>query len=151
MLSAIRVYHNKPDTPQEFELRAHEYFDECASLKKRPLMTGLAYYTGFSSTATMRSWAMLPDNGDAVKAAITFVAMFYEELLTETGSSGCTFALKNIDGWTDKQTVALETSAEAVAPVSAVILHTQRIAAMREALQMTGSPAMEVVGAITES
>lgn len=131
MLSAIRPYNEKPLTPQEFEVRARAYFTTCEVAGTPPTKTGLAYYTGFRNSADLDLHRCAEGWCDYIQPALTFVAMQYEMRLILPGATGCMFALKNIDNWTDRQTVALEDTTPGGKPASAIETHLTRLQEMK--------------------
>lgn len=92
------------ETPEAFEQKANEYFEQCKEESKRPLVTGLALFMGFSSRAELHGYMNYDGFSNVVKKALTMVEMSYEQNLYSATPSGSIFALKNM-GWSDKQEV----------------------------------------------
>lgn len=105
------------NSPEEFEGKVIEYFDQFKPLKegeereiqnyeKRPTITGLCLFLGFESRQSYHDYIeRSPEFSYALKRARMRIENIYETFLSEKNSAtGAIFALKNM-GWADKQEI----------------------------------------------
>lgn len=99
------------ETPDEMSNQIEAYFtslwdEEEERLIKKPTMTGMALFLGFSSRQSMYDYAKKEEFSYIVARAQCTIEQSYEELLSTKISSGAIFALKNM-GWADKTSIDL--------------------------------------------
>lgn len=87
-------------TPNEFEDKVHEYFEN----EEQPTKAGLLLYCGIGK----RKWNELSKNrkyDDAIEyAQAMFQNMYEHQMMDKSTVTGAIFGLKNM-GWSDKGTI----------------------------------------------
>lgn len=89
------------ESPEEFERRAHAYFDECEKGGVFKTITGLALAVGFAERQSLYDYQARPEFSVVVKRARLVVENDYEQRLAGGKPTGAIFALKNM-GWRDR-------------------------------------------------
>ena len=92
-------------TPEEFEAKAEQYFQQCQQAEEPPLLTGLVLFLGYADIASLDDLGRKrgPRFSVAVKRAKTRVAAHHEKRLsTEAKPTGSIFWLKARDDWRDQ-------------------------------------------------
>lgn len=94
-------------TPEEFELKASEYFAECRATERRPTIAGLAYELGFSSRQSMHDYKKDPAYERCIGRAYLFIEDYVSDAMLdkERSTTGHIFYLKSVFGYEDKQSV----------------------------------------------
>lgn len=87
-------------TPEDFDLKANEYFNWCMDNKHEISINGLALFMGFHDKTGLKNYLEYEEFLPYVKRAITAVELSYELDLRTFKFGGAVFALKNM-GWTD--------------------------------------------------
>jgi hypothetical protein len=93
----------KFETPEEFDLKAKEYFDWCIDNKHEIAINGLALFMGFYDKTGLKNYIDYDEFLPYIKRALTTVELSYELDLRTFKFGGAVFALKNM-GWTDAST-----------------------------------------------
>ena len=94
---------------KEIEQKINEYFESLLNedgdeFEKRPTVSVLGLYLGFSSRSNFDQYAEKEEFKYIIKRAKYLVEPSYEEMLMSKVSTGAIFALKNM-GWKDKTEV----------------------------------------------
>lgn len=92
------------DDPEEMKKKINEYFEEYDGVKKKPTISGLAYYLGFESRQSMYDYCKNEKFSYIIKRLRLKLESYYEEKVQGTCPTGPIFVLKNM-GWHDKQEV----------------------------------------------
>lgn len=137
---SVARYKKRPETPDEMERRAEEFFAYCEENGQPPTILGLAYFTGWSNRQEMNRYRWTAEWKDVVNSAITRIAMGYEmRLFSSSSSAGAIFALKVIDGWEERFVIQNEDNTESgqleVSP--AIRAHIERIKAAQDANRLS--------------
>ena len=90
------------DTPEQFDAKVQEYYNNCIESNEPVTWTGLALYLGFSSRQSIDEYQKYKGFSDSVKRAKLLVELAYEKRLLGNNATGPIFVLKNM-GWSDKQ------------------------------------------------
>lgn len=94
------------DDPEVFAKRVEEYFTETAGEEKKPTLSGISLYLGFSDRETFSNYA---GYGDEFSRTVNRAKMRIEDhrhqMLVDKNAftPGIIFDLKNNHGWKDKQ------------------------------------------------
>ena len=90
-------------SPKKMQTKVDEYFDSTDTYT----ITGLTYFLGFATRKSLSDYDKKESFKEIVQRAKLRVAKYYEEQLVKGKVAGSIFALKNIDGWTDRQELAV--------------------------------------------
>lgn len=89
-------------TPQDLQEQVDNFFDDCATNKEKPTISGLAYHLGFESRQSFYDYEKNKEFSYTIKRARLKIELCYEQQLATKWSTGAIFALKNF-GWSDRQ------------------------------------------------
>ena len=94
-------------TPEQFNAKSLEYFDECKALDEAPSIAGLAFHLGFSSKQSIFDYRKDPEYAHEANRATLFIEAWLNKKAVnkETFTPGQLFILKSNFGYEDKHQI----------------------------------------------
>lgn len=94
-------------SPEEFELKASQYFADCDTKERRPTLAGLFLFLGFASKQSIADYKKDPAYNRAIGRAYMYIEDYVCDAMMdkERYTTGQMFYLKSVFGYEDKQSV----------------------------------------------